>query len=564
MKNIRFKEILFLSYREKKARRINLDSDVVVVKGGNGAGKSCLLKSLYSVFGAQVNKYPEGWNPYFIVVLLKFQIDGVTHRALRIGRDYYLLNPDNTAISETINMEEQAKTLSMLFGFDLYYYSDQSQKKRLPVGCYFMPFYIDQDSGWQQPWSSFILVGNEQVKRNVMLYYTGVVNYDYYLSKSHLQSLHNEHRRWKNERSIQNNFISIIRDKLKSNSTLSLTEDAFKEEIETFVIRIQDLKERQNKILKELEELYYDKLFKESRVASLHANIKAIEEDFNYAIQHEEMLICPVCGAQTENTALARYGMNVDKEESRELIMKYKMELDEIKKKIERANKKSDDLKKQIEEIETLITTKKEEYTLKEYLDNKVIEKLRSIFYENEQEFENNIQRVEDGIKNEEDKLKSLKGTNRLKVILDDFNACLRVYSKELGSTFDESKPHGLGEKIKGSGSSHPKETLAYFFSYLTIMHKYSTPIMLPVVIDEFKQNGSTDQSIDKMIGFAISHRPKEGQVIYSVSDEYTTSYDNIMTISLDSDTLMIERDYSSVRNEIDDILNKNFRLRVK
>lgn len=562
MRNIRFKEILFLSYREKKAKRINLDSDVVVVKGGNGTGKSCLLKSLYGVFGAHVNKYPEGWDPHFIVVLLKFQIDGVTHRALRIGRDYYLLNPDNTAISETISMDEQAKSLSMLFGFDLYYYSDQSQKKRLPVGCYFMPFYIDQDSGWKQPLSSFTQVGNEQVKRNVMLYYTGVVNYDYYLSKSHLQSLQNEHRRWKNERTIQNNFISIIRDKLKSNSTMSLTEDAFKEEIETFVIRIQDLKERQNKILKELEELYYDKLFKESRVASLHANIKAIEEDFNYAIQHEDLLICPVCGAQTENTALARYGMNVDKEESRELIMKYKMELDEIKKKIERANKKSDELKKQIEEIEALITTKKEEYTLKEYLDNKVIEKLQSIFYENEQEFEDNIQRVEDEIKGEEDKLKALKGTNRLKVILDDFNACLRVYSKELGSAFDESKPHGLGEKIKGSGSSHPKETLAYFFSYLAIMHKYSTPIMLPIVIDEFKQNGSTDQSVDKMIGFAISHRPKNGQVIYSVSDEYTASCDNVMTVSLDGDTLMNENDYISVRNEIDDILNKNFKLR--
>lgn len=562
MKNIRFKEILLLSYREKKARRISLDSDVVVIKGGNGTGKSCLLKSLYGVFGAQVNKYPEGWDPHFIVVLLKFQIDGVTHRALRIGKDYYLLNPDNTAFSETNSMEEQVKALSILFGFDLYYYSDQSQKKRLPVGCFFMPFYIDQDSGWQQPWSSFTQVGNEQVKRNVMLYYTGVVNYDYYLSKSHLLSLQSEYRRWKNEKTIQNNFISIIRDKLKSHNTMSLTEDAFKQEIDTFVTKIQDLKEKQNKILKELEELYYDKLFKEGRVASLHANIKAIEDDFNYALQHDDLLICPVCGAQTENTALARLGMNVDKEDSRELIMKYKMELDEIKRRIERANKKSDELKKQIGEIETLITTKKEEYTLKEYLDNKVIEKLQELFFENEQEFDENIQRVEYDIKEEEDKLKSLKGSNRLKVILDDFNACMHMYSKELGSSFDKNKVHGLGEKIKGSGSSHPKETLAYFFSYLTIMHKYSTPIMLPIVIDEFKQNGTTDQSIDKMIGFAINHRPNNGQVIYSVSDDYMAKGNNVMTITLDGETLMNENDFASVRIEIDDILNKNFKLK--
>lgn len=562
MKNIRFKEILFLSYREKRARRISLDSDVVVVKGGNGTGKSCLLKSLYSVFGAQVNKYPEGWDPQYIVVLLKFQIDGVTHRALKIGRDYYLLNPDNTALSETNSMEEQARCLSLLFGLDLYYYSVQSQKRRLPVGCFFMPFYIDQDSGWQQPWSSFTQVGNEQAKRNVMLYYTGVVNYDYYLSKSHLLSLQNEYRKWRNEKTIQNNFISIIRDKLKSHNTMSLTEDAFREEIDSFVVKIQDLKEKQNKILKELEELYFDKLFKESRITALHENIKAIEEDFNYAIQHDDLLICPVCGAQTENTTLARLGMNIDKEDSRELIVSYKMELDEVKKRIERANRKSEELKHQIEDIEALVSTKKEEYTLKEYLDHKVIEKLQELFYENEHEFDENIERVESDIKDEEERLKSLKGSNRLKVILEDFNACLRTYSKELGSSFDKSKVHGLGEKIKGSGSSHPKETLAYFFSYLTIMNKYSTPIMMPIVIDEFKQNGTTDQSIDKMIGFAIKHRPQNGQVIYSVSDDYTASGDNVKTISLDGDYLMNEKEYASVRNEVDEILNKNFRLK--
>ena len=128
MKNIRFKEILFLSYKEKKARRINLDSDVVVIKGGNGTGKSCLLKSLYGVFGALVDKYPEGWNPYFIVALLKFQIDGVTHSAMRIGKDFYLLNPDNTYFSETNSLEDQAAALSILFGQDLYII--QTSRKR--------------------------------------------------------------------------------------------------------------------------------------------------------------------------------------------------------------------------------------------------------------------------------------------------------------------------------------------------------------------------------------------------------------------------------------------------
>ena len=241
---------------------------------------------------------------------------------------------------------------------------------------------------------------------------------------------------------------------------------------------------------------------------------------------------------------------------------KYKMELDEIRRKIERANQKSDELKQQIEEIETLVSTKKEEYTLKEYLDNKVIERLHELFNENEQEFEANLERVEDSIQVEEEKLMLMKGTNRLKVILDDFNACLGAYSKELGSSLNKNKIHSLGEKIQGSGSSHPKETLAYFFTYLTIMHKYSTPIMMPVVIDEFKQNGTTDQSIDKMIEFAINHRPKNGQVIYSISGDYSATGLNVKTVSLDGESLMNECDFSSVKSEVEHILNKNFRLK--
>lgn len=65
-------------------------------------------------------------------------------------------------------------------------------------------------------------------------------------------------------------------------------------------------------------------------------------------------------------------------------------------------------------------------------------------------------------------------------------------------------------------------------------MHKYSTPVMMPIVIDEFKQNAPTDQSIDKIIGFSINHRQKNGRVIYSISDDYSASGENVEVVALD------------------------------
>lgn len=120
----------------------------------------------------------------------------------------------------------------------------------------------------------------------------------------------------------------------------------------------------------------------------------------------------------------------------------------------------------------------------------------------------------------------------------------------------------GVTSTLAMFANMHGDCCASYFFTYLTIMHKYSTPIMMPVVIDEFKQNGTTDQSIDKMIEFAINHRPKDGQVFYSISGDYSATGNNVKTVSLDDETLMNESEYESVRNEVDDILNKNFRLK--
>lgn len=72
MKKLRFKEISFLSYSSRKARRISLDSDIVIIKGDTDTGKSCISKSLFSALGTSIKSIPETWKNDNIVVLLKF------------------------------------------------------------------------------------------------------------------------------------------------------------------------------------------------------------------------------------------------------------------------------------------------------------------------------------------------------------------------------------------------------------------------------------------------------------------------------------------------------------
>ena len=559
MKSIRYKEILFLSYQEKKAKRINLDSDIVVIRGGNDAGKSCVLKSIFGVLGAQIRRYPEGWNPEKILVLLKFTVDGVNFKALRIGNDFYLFSPDNKAFSFTKDMREQADQLSKLFGLNVAY---PSMNYSLSVGSMLMPFYIDQEDGWSQPWSSFSDVGNEQEKKNVMFLYTGVIDEQFYMSASRLISLKAKYQKWEQDKATQDNFISLIKDRLETQD-LGVTRDDFKEEIQTFVEKIRDLKNSQNKILEELQSLYYDKMFKESRITKLHENMKAIEDDFAYALEQPEILTCPVCGAHTKNTAIARLGMKLDKEDCRELILQYQLELDDINKDIEKAQAKSETIKAQIDDIEEFISTRKKEVSLEEYLDSQVTVTLRKIFHDKEVEYNDNLERLGAEIKEEQEKQAQMKSSTRKMVVFIDFNDVFYKYQEELDIP-KSSKPkfRKIGDKMNPTGSHKPKMALTFFFSYLYVMYKYGTPISAPLVIDEFKQNGLSMQGLNNLMEFAISHKKEGVQLIFSLLDEETIENESARIIDLRGRHLMVEEEYDEVKKEIEDLMWKNPMLR--
>ena len=559
MKSIRYKEILFLSYQEKKAKRINLDSEIVVIRGGNDAGKSCVLKSIFAVFGAQIRRYPEGWNPDKILVLLKFQVDGVNYKALRVGNDYHLFTPDNVMSSITKDLKKQSIELSKLFGLNLAY---PSLNYSLPVGSIFMPFYIDQEDGWSQPWSSFSDIGNEQEKKNVMFLYTGAINEEYFLSTSKLISLKSQYQKWEQDKATQENFIQLIKDRLETQD-LGVTKDDFKEEIHMFVEKIKDLKNNQNKLLEELRALYYDKMFKENRITKLHENMKAIEDDFAYALEQPEILTCPVCGAHTKNTAIVRLGMKIDKEDCRELILQYQLELDDINKKIEKAQDKSDNIKGQIDDIEELISTRKKEVSLEEYLDSQVTITLRKIFHDKEIEYTDNIEKLGSEIKEELEKQTKMKTASRLMEVNQEFNNVFYRFYDELAIP-KSSKPkiRRLGDKMNPTGSHKPKMAMAFFFSYLHVMHRYGSPISAPLVIDEFKQNGLSMQGLNSLMEFAISHKKEGVQLIFSLLDEETVNNETAKIIDLKGKHLMVTEEYEEVKKEIEFLMWKNPLLR--
>ena len=99
MKNLFILELLLISHKEKKARRIQFDRRRTLIHGKNHTGKSSLIKSIYHTFGAEPLINPKFQNAN-TTALVKFEINGLEYEILRTGKLFAIFNGYGELISK--------------------------------------------------------------------------------------------------------------------------------------------------------------------------------------------------------------------------------------------------------------------------------------------------------------------------------------------------------------------------------------------------------------------------------------------------------------------------------
>lgn len=303
MKNIRFISVKFLNYEKKVARTINLDNDVVVIRGGNQSGKSCITRSLYSTMGADLKRYPL-WQYTNVISLLDFKIDDVLFQYLHIGTFYYVFSHGNI-VFKARTKEENSKKLSELLQFNLSVGVGLSEAV-LSNSYMFLPFYIDQDEGWQQPLNSFSKIGSPTEKMNALYYHTGIINDEYFFYRNSLLRARKVLVRVKADLDSEERFTKYVEEKFKR-IRIALNDEDCKEEIDNFVNHVNSLKKKLEGKIEELKKLYNKKGYVEFRIKQLHDSIIEIDRDLNFAIKQPSVLTCPMCGSKVDNDAVSAY-----------------------------------------------------------------------------------------------------------------------------------------------------------------------------------------------------------------------------------------------------------------
>lgn len=178
-----FSKILIADLNTKTAKLINFIKGInVITSEENHVGKSSLVKSLYHSLGAEVG-FDEMWDKKSKLYITEIIINNDIYKFVRHNGKFAVLKNDNIELITGSISVELAKYYEFILNFSVYLPNKNTGKHELaPPVFTFLPYYIDQDTGWgMEPYTSFQYLDqyNKRDRQTSLYYHLGVYNKDY-------------------------------------------------------------------------------------------------------------------------------------------------------------------------------------------------------------------------------------------------------------------------------------------------------------------------------------------------------------------------------------------------
>ena len=562
MNELVLNEILLISQKEKKAKKVSFDPNLTLVVGKNRTGKSSLLKSIPRAFGAIPEKTSSSWTEARVTSVLKFTICGTQYSILQYGDFYAVFDEAKNLLLATDNVTRQlGPFLANLFEFELKFrVRESSELISPPPAYYFLPFYIDQDVGWMKNWASFkyLTQFDSEWKKNLIEYHAGIRPNEYYKILGKISGLKVEAAAQEKDKKILTNLLEQANSKFR-NVDFNIDLSAFQKEIEELLGHCQQLKIIEESLKGKLVELYSKKSSVENQIAITESALNEARADLKYATFHvqEEHVDCPTCGATYENSFPERFAIARDEDRCIHVLFKLNYELMEIKKLIEAEKLKYSQNSGTLAKIQKTLESKQEQVVLRDLIENEGKKELQNVFAVN-------IEAVNKVIIEQNDEIDKLK--TRLKIFDDkDRKAAIeKKFSVNMRSFLFELDVHGGGQnysrmdaKISETGSCLPRAYLAYYFSFLLVMREYASAAFSPIILDSPNQQAQDTTNLPKMMKFIRDRRPANTQLILGTEDLCGVDFGGKIVELHEKQSLLQKSEYDEVYAEVIPLMEK-------
>lgn len=561
MKKLLLNEILICSHAERSAKRVTFDQKRTLIYGKNDTGKSSLIKSIFLTFGAEPGKLHPEWKKLDPISMVKFSIDSESFAILKDGKDYAIFDGKGTLLQSFASITSQlGPYLAHLLNFKIKLPDNNNKIITPPPAFIFLPFYVDQDTGWKDNWNSFAKLGQIPRFRDPIIYYhTGIRPNEYYEKQSQVKRIIEQINELTKQKDLTNELIKNIQEKL-STTEFNIDIDEFKEEVKDLLVQCELLKNEEERFKRKQIDLYNRKLIVETQIEITISAYKEADADYKFANgKLEHSVECPTCGAEYENSFGERFEIAKDADRCQELLSELKEELYSINEKIESNTQALNRTSESIASIEIILAKKKGDIELKDIIESAGRNELKSIFSSRMDELNKVVYdntRVQQKLQTE---IANLENKKRREAIQTDFRIWISSHLRDLDVTrMKASDFKKISTKINDTGSSLPRTLTAYYFALFNVIKKYSTSVFCPLVIDSPNQQAQDKQHIEQILSFITENQPEDTQMIIGLEEFYNIDKSNCKIIELtQKEKLLDKNDFESVKVEIAQYLSQ-------
>ena len=554
MKSLLLENMLLVSHREKKARKIEFHPELTVIKGENDTGKSSVIKSIQFAFGANPHKRHKKWKDADVSILIRFSIDKVSYSIYRHRDSFTLFDSERNQLGTYSSVtHELAPVLAKIFDFNLKL-SDRDGIPVTPPPAYLMlPFYIDQDKGWTDSWNSFTNLGQFAYwKQRVTGYHFGIRPDKWYELEAHKKKLESD----KDEPLRQVMAINSVRDRAyeeMSRVDFDMDVETFKKEISQLLDECERLKLHEIKYREKITNLRTDKIRLEAQIDIVARTHDELSEDYKFSCQSSEDSIgCPTCGAYYNNSFSERFEIAKDAETCTDFLASLREDLLKVDKEIIEVSNALDNANSDQINIKNLLSTKQGQVKLKDLID---IEGKKSLIDHLDSElsiYQENIKDIEISIDGIVEKMEKFDDSERRKNIISEYGDILRKYTQKLGVfSLSDNVFKNINASIEESGSDLPRALLAYFFTSLKLILKNGNATFFPIIIDAPNQQEQDPDNLRKMLEFILSSRPLGKQLILGLVDDSGVNFNGKVIDFTTKYSVLLESEYDAIASEM-------------
>lgn len=565
MTSLVFKDISILSKAEKKARKVSFGEKINLLTGENDVGKSTLIKTLYHTLGADVPQLGNSrWKRAHAISCANITLGGQSYFIIRDERFFGVFDAERKLISRCTSISGEngvSKFINPLLSFNIEL-ERQADSSLGPAGpaFYFLPFYIDQDSGWAASWASFS--GLQQFKdyrKHMLEYHLSIRPQSYYDAKKKAITFEDIIARLGAEKASLSNVCTSYH-KRKIARVVDLDAAVFRVEVEQLVDQYNKIYIRQQHVLQQLKDIRNDRHSLEHEVDILQRAIKELDGDYSLAESTEtgDSVGCPTCGTLIENSIVERFGILDDIDHCYSLIDQRRKKLVDVKLEEEKVAEQYRKITVELAPVGDLLQRQRENVTFADFVASEGIKDVMASINADIAELSERQSEAKELLSGLADALKvNIPHKKTVNTYYQDrmkeFLTALNVHVLELS----DYKTYEKQIKLNALGSDLPRSLLAQAFAYLHTMKKFNTCVTCPLIIDSPLQQEQDKVNAKTIFDFIFKHTLSGQQLIVG-----TVSLPGVDQAELPADTkqilleskygLLLSDQYEEVFGELD------------